>query len=288
MKMLCAATLVVGAVLAGHAATGSQALVDRSIVMTVLDKDGVPLTDLKPTELIVMENGESREVVSAELATDPMAVALVVDTSKPTIGIDLPVRELRAGLTELVNAVYAANPASLVAYMDISGAAVKSVNFTSKADQMTKFLSRIATSQRSSGVLVEGLLDIGKDLQKVAPIRRALVAVSFEAPEATSTVQPRDAAMAVQKSGASFWAVTVGGNSSAQRDVFFENLPPATGGERITMVAGTGLEPALKRVGAALTAQYVVTYRGNPTVAATAIQSGSKRGAKVLRASLVR
>ena len=151
---------------------------------------------------------------------------------------------------------------------------------------MLKAVGRIVTSQRSSGVLLEGLTDTGKDLAKAKTPRRAIVVLSFDAPEA-STMQPRDAAMAVQKSGAMFWAVVVGSGSSANREVMFENLPGLTGGRRLSAVEATSLTAMLGQVADALTGQYEVTFQGAGTNPAS-LQAGAKRGITVLRAPWMR
>ena len=268
----------------GAGVLAAQATIDRSIMVTVFDKDGAPLRDLTAADFIVREDGQPREVSSAALATEPLTVALMVDTSKPTIGRDLPLRDIRAGLATFVKAIYAANPESKISLMDISGAAVTTVSATSNGDQMLKATSRLVASQRSAGVLLEGLMDTAKDLAKVASPRRAIVVLSFDAPEA-SAMQPRDAAMAVQKSGAAFWAVTVGSNTDPVRDMVFENLPPPTGGKRLTAVAATGLEKMLGDVAAALTSQYLVTFKEPAGSTSSDIRAGAKRGDQVLRAS---
>ena len=258
---------------------------DHSILLTILDKDGAPLRDLKPDEFIVQDGGERKDVTAAALTTDPLDVALVVDTAKPTIGSQFPTRELRDGLAALVKAVYAENPQSRVSLMEYAGAAVQTVDYTNDGDKILKSVNRLVASQRSSGVLLEGLLDTGKDLQKSKTLRRAIVVVSLGSPDDGQT-QPRDAAMAIQKAGASFWAVAVG-TSAPAREVIFENLPPITGGQRLTMVAPTGLVAALTKVGAALTSQYVVTFKsaGAPS---QNLAAGAKRGEKVLMSPVVR
>lgn len=269
-----------------RARSEAQGLAPHSIFVTILDARGTPLRDLAPADFIVREGGQPREVATATLATDPLAIALVIDTSKPQIGRDLPIRDIRAGLTAFVQAIYAANPASTISLMDISGAAVKTVSDTSKPDQMLKAVSRVVTSQRSSGVLLEGLTDTGKDLAKAKTPRRAIVVLSFDAPEA-STMQPRDAAMAVQKSGAMFWAVVIGSGSSATREVMFENLPGLTGGRRLSAVEATALTGMLGQVADALTGQYEVTFQGAGTDPA-GLQAGARKGTMVLRAPWVR
>ena len=264
-------------------------MVERSILVTVLDKNGVPLRDLKAADFTVQEDAQRREVTSAALATDPMSVALLVDTTKPPPGIEFPVRDVRAGLSAIVKAVSADNPESPLSLMEYAGAAVKIVNYTNNGDQLLKSINHLIVNQRSYGVLLEGLIDTGKDLQKAKNLRRAIIVVGFDTLD-SSTIQPRDVATVVQKSGAAFWAVSVAtGNFSAPaRDVLFENLPPLSGGLRITMQTATGLTQALEHIGAALTSQYVVTFKRPDGPPAAAIQAGATRGDKVLRASLIR
>lgn len=265
---------------------GAAQSATRTIMVTVLDKDGVALRDLVAADFIVQEDGQRREVQSAALSTDPLAVTLMIDMSK--IGaVDLPTRDIRVGMTALAKAIYADNPESKVALMDYSGAAVTTVSLTSNGDQLLKATGRLTTSQRAYGVLLEGLIDVAKDMSKVPIQRRAIVAVSFEAPE-SSRIQPMDVGNAVQKTGAAFWAVSIGTNTAPLRDVVLENLPPLTGGMRLTALSPTGLEKMLTNIGTALTSQYVVTYKVPEGSSATVIQAGAKKGVKVLRASWMR
>ena len=83
-------------------------------------------------------------------------------------------------------------------------------------------------------------------------------------------------------------AAVVVGASAPVREVLFENLPPITGGRRITMVAPTGLVQALTNVGAALTSQYVVSFEHGDGPVSGNLQAGARRGDAVLRAAVIR
>jgi len=52
---------------------------------------------LTAADFVVREDNVVREVTGAKLATDPLFVALLIDTAKPTEGVTAPTRELRAG-----------------------------------------------------------------------------------------------------------------------------------------------------------------------------------------------
>ena len=56
--------------------------------MSVVDKKGVPVTDVTPDDLVVREDGVAREILRVEPATDPMQVALLVDNSQAATQAD--------------------------------------------------------------------------------------------------------------------------------------------------------------------------------------------------------
>jgi hypothetical protein len=73
------------AALVAVVALGSQqppAIPDELVISAVvLDKKGHPVTDLKPEEFVVAENGSERAVTRAELDARPLKIALLLDTS---------------------------------------------------------------------------------------------------------------------------------------------------------------------------------------------------------------
>ncbi len=266
----------------------------RSVLVTVIDASGAPVRDLAPADLSVREDEATREVVEVKPATDPMTIAVLVDNTSPTMGTNAPTQELRAGLSAFVKTLQQANPETQIGIWEFAGAAVQTTKFTTKTDDLTKKIQRMFPARQSGAVLLEALVDASKELTKkaVGP-RRAIVSVSFNSPE-VSTIEPSLVAAAMAKSGASFWAVAIESNASAStsaqggtptRAVILEEMPPRTGGLRLTGVAGTALEGQLKSIADALTAQHVVTYvRPDGAATPTQIRAVSRRGAKVLTA----
>ncbi|MEZ5320304.1 MAG: hypothetical protein R2752_23075 [Vicinamibacterales bacterium] len=271
----------------------------KSVLLTALDGSGAPVRGLGPTDFMLREDGQDREVAEVTPATDPQYVLVLIDTAQPPMGQQAPVRDMRLGLTTFVQRIQAANPASQIALMEIGGAAVTTVKFTAKAEDLEKSINRLFPSQRSETVLLEGLMDAAKDMGKAKGPRRAIVSLTFASREG-SRIQPRDVAMAVQQAGASYWAISVQASADAAtamsglqnademgpaREAILENLPPATGGQRITAVSATGLESIFGRVADALTAQYVVTYaRPDGAGMPQAIQARAKGASTVLMA----
>jgi len=302
-----------GAILLGLLATGivvrpasvqaHQGSKPRSVLVTVLDQNGMPIRDLKASEFLVREDNQDREVTGAELATDPLFVVLLADTTKSPMGITYPTQDVRGCLSSFAKIVTTENPGAEIALMEYGGAAMMTVNFAPTTDGVMKAIDRLVPGQRASGVLFEALVDAGKALGKRTSPRRAIVAINFSWPDSSQMI-PKAVADSVLKSGASVWAVTIQGppDSSnfqigsqsvdnmmaANREIVLNNLPAMTGGMRLTGVTATGLTSMMTKVANALSVQYVVTYAHPDGPPAQLVQATAKRGAKALTAPWVR
>ena len=270
----------------------------KSIIVTVLDKSGVAVKDVLPADLAVVEDTATREVVDVKPLPDPMTIAILVDNTKPTMGKDAPTRELRAALTTFVKTIQAASPESAIGLWEFAGAGVMTQKPTTKTEDLTKKISHMFPSQQPGGVMLEALVDASKELsKKEASPRRVIVGVSLNSPE-TSTMDPRDVALAMRKAGVNFWAVSVSANGDANtssqggsplREIILTNVTAASGGMRLGGVTAISLESQIKSIADALISQYLVTYtRPADAPAVTNIQAVSKKGMKVLTAPWVR
>jgi hypothetical protein len=74
----------------------------KRIFVTVVDEAGVPVLDLSPGTFEVVEAGANVEVVRASLVTQPMRIALIVDTSEQA-RTSLP--HIRGGLHAFLDAI---------------------------------------------------------------------------------------------------------------------------------------------------------------------------------------
>jgi von Willebrand factor type A domain len=265
----------------------------KAIIVTVLDQSGAAVKDVAPGDLSVVEDGATRDVVSVKPATDPMTIAILIDTTKPTMGKDAPTREMRAALTTFVKTVQAASPASTIGLWEFAGAGVMTQKPTVKTDDLAKKINHIFPGQQTGGVMLEALVDASKEVSKkeTGP-RRVIVAVSLNSPE-VSTIDPRDVAIAMRKAGVNFWAVSISSNAdastssqgnSASRELIMNNVTTASGGLRLTGVTPISLEAQVKTIADALTSQYVVTYTrpADAPSTITNIQAVSKKGMKAL------
>jgi len=270
-------------------AAGTSGFVEKSILVTVLGKDGVPIRDLAVGEFSVTEDGARREVTAAALATDPLFVSVLIDTSKPQQGDVDPVRDLRASLATFVKTIHATSPTAEIALTTVGGAGVLIQDFTTQAVELERVTSRLVSDQRSMAVVLEALIDAARGLRDKPSPRRAIVTLDFASREA-STVQPTTVIEEVFKSGASVWAVSVHGSmggTAPRRDTTIDHLTKNTGGVRATALLPSALDSTLKNLALALTSQYVVTYTRPDGPAPRSIVPAAKRGSKVLMAPFI-
>jgi VWFA-related protein len=261
---------------------------ERQLLVTVLDKEDVPVTDLASTDLSVYEDGAARPVTGVERAVDPLAVVVLIDTGKSPIGTVEPTRDLRTAVTTFVETVWAGGAPVEMAIMEYAGAGTMLRGYTQKVEELTRVASRLVPSQRSNSVLLETLPDAARDLGKRKAMRRAIVVLDRGSLE-TSRVEQERVLSAIAASGASIWGVTVQSAqaSSPVKEVVLDELTQDTGGRRFSAVSPAALEGLMKKVADALVSQYVVTYTSGGGTPRSIVPAGTK-GARYLRAPVIR
>lgn len=284
VRLRLIASLVVASL--GIVAAAPQPGALKSLLVTVLDKDNTPLRDLTAKDFLVFEDGASREVTEAAIATSPLSVSVLLDTSKPPLGTAEYTRDIRTALQTFVKVLFAANPKTQVAITEYAGAGVQLRSFTDKPQELENSIKRIVHNQRSNAVLLETLIDSSREIRKKPGPRRAIVTIDFASLE-SSRVPGDRVSEEVSRSGAALWAVSINmptGQDAAARSTALNFLTEATGGVRLTAVLPSSLEDLLKRVAECLTAQYLVTYSQPDGSTPKLIVPAATKGAKFLRA----
>jgi hypothetical protein len=282
----CGLSIVIGAWAAAPAATG---FVEKSILVTVLDKELAPIRDLAVSEFAVHEDGARREVTAAALATDLLFVSVLIDTSKIPLGDVDRIRDVRTSLTTFARTLHAASPTAEIALMTVGGAGVLVKDFTNQANELEQVTGRLVPDHRENSVILESLIEAAHGLVNKPSPRRAIVSIDFASME-RSDVQPTTVITEVLKSGASVWAVSVHGSlgfTAPRRDTALNFLTKNTGGVRATALVPSALEQMLKNLASSLTSQYVVTYTRPDGATPKAIVPSAKRGNKFLMAPVI-
>ena len=266
----------------GHALGARvQTAVDKTIFLSVLDEGGKAVTDIKLGEVLIREDGVDREVVSVSPATQPLYVAVLLDT---TGAAEPYIRDIRSSLASFARQVRAASPDARISVTEFGQAAVPIVPFTTDAEKLEKDISRIYPKRDAPSVLLEALVDASNSLAKQNSPRRAIVVFNMEGTLERSREEPAKIQEAIRRAGAQLWVVSLQkGQSrpetSSQRDFVLNALTKATGGKREFVVAESAIEQYMKAYADTLTSQYAVTYKRPSSDRPKVVQTGLARSA---------
>ena len=109
------------------------------IYVAVTDEDGRPVTDLGPEEFRVAEEGSAAEIVPAEIGTEPMKIALLVDNGR-RISRGQATNPLREAVTGFIEAI---PPEHQIGLFTIGGPIVRRVDFTTDRAELLKAAQEI-------------------------------------------------------------------------------------------------------------------------------------------------
>lgn len=177
------------------AAAPAQAQRTFEFYVSALDADGLPVTNLKPDEILVTENGATASIERMELVTRPVRVQVLVDNG---IGTGIHLLQFRNGLRGFFNALPLGVEASLIT---LSPQPRWVVRATTDRIQLTKGVDLIAPDDGGTKFmdgLVEAAARIDEDNRGRERYYPVLVVLSTTGPE-TSGARERDLERMVQR-----------------------------------------------------------------------------------------
>jgi hypothetical protein len=266
--------------LAPALAARGQAAADKTIFIAVLDNAGKPVKDIAMGEILIREDGVDREVMSVAPATDPLYVALLVDT---TPAAEPYIQDIRRGLTAFVQQIGAASTDARISITEFGQAAIPITPFTTDREKLQKDINRIFPKRGDvPAVLLEGLKDVSDSLAKQNSRRGAIVILTIEGAIDRSSQEPKKIQESLTKSRAQLWTVSLDKNRQkqdnlSQRDVVINAMTQATGGRREYISAESAIEGYMKMYADALLSQYAVTYKRPLSDKPKLVQTGLTR-----------
>jgi hypothetical protein len=262
--IVVAAALAVGA--GGVLASGQRTSRDRHIYVSVTDRDGAPVADLRAADFTVREDKATREVLKVEPATDPMQIELLVDDSQ---AIQFMETDVRKGLTVFVTDALAKHDGTEIALTTFGERSTAVVPFMTTAPPLIRGIDLIFGRPGSGAYFLLAISDACKEFKKKNAARPVIVAfVNENGPEFT-TLSSQKITDYIKGAGASLWAVVQQADLSRGVSNEFENrnrsdiLDKTTtdsGGRREIILGQSGIGPALKQIAGWLTHEYRVTY----------------------------
>lgn len=264
--------------------------VNKSLFVAVLDENGRPVRQFTADDVLIREDGQDRPVVEVKPASQPISVAVLIDTAQSARVSDhygTPdeyVRDLRVATSSFAHQLLTLSPEAHVSLMEFGQAAVTMVKYTTDLTEFDKGVNRIVSRPGVGSVLGEALAQANKDLLAEPGGRRAIVSINLEPSDEQSIENANPIKDSFRKSGAQLWALSVhrGELKNSNRDVVLNDFAKLTGGQRDFIVDISAMESILKAYANALAMQYEVVYkRPENAKTAKAIQVGTRQGLKV-------
>jgi von Willebrand factor type A domain len=266
-KLLCAGLAIVAVVLASPV-PGSRLVaqaIERSMIVSVVDEAGAPISDLGPTDFVIREDNAAREVLKVGPATEPMHIALLVDTSRASRG---NIAHYRTALPPFVTALINFNETGAknqVALLAFGERPTVITNYTSNLTELERGINRLWALDDSGAYLLDALYEVCQGFEKRETRRPVIVAITQEGRE-LSYRQYDQVLGPLRDSGAPFNALIIGtpnaglSEEARSRNIVLDEGTRGTGGIRDQLLTPMALAGRLKQLATVLTHQYLVTY----------------------------
>lgn len=258
--------LLFACLLVGPAATAQQkaaASKTAQIYASVVDGKGNAVPGLTARDFAVREDGNAREVLRAEPATDSLDVMLIVDDSQAAT---TSIPYLRDGLTKFLDRMQGKAKIGLVT---IGERPTSVVEYTTDIAALKKGVNRIFARPGGGAYLLEGVRDVSRGFKMREGIKRpVIIALTVEGIE-FSNLQYERVLDDLRASGATFHALAIGTPAATvsdelrNRGLLLAEGTKETGGRRDQLLTPMAIEERLQQVAGELLNQYLVTY-GRP------------------------
>ena len=262
------ALLLAAAIAALHA--GAADVVEKTVFISVLDeRSGRPVKGVTLGDIVLREDGQDREVVAIRMATQPLSVAVLVDTAQGMRVRDAYgtpeeyVRDLRVSVAAFAGQMFLLHPDAAVSLMEFGQAAITMVPYTSDPLEIQKGVNRIVSRPGVGSVLAEALEASNRDLAKRPGTRRAMVSINLEPSDEQSFENGNAIKGSFRTSGAQLWSISVqrGGLKNSRRDLVLNEFAKLSGGRRDFVVGIAAVPDILRAYASALAMQYEVIYK---------------------------
>jgi VWFA-related protein len=261
----------------------------RTIYVSALTKN-VPVTDMTAADFVVKEEGKVRDIATAQIATTPMSIALMLDNG----GLSLGAVRQGAGLF-----IEALQGRAEFAIFSISGRKLTVVDFTRDIPALYAGLQTLLARNTTTVDVLDGFVEVAGALAARKAERPVIVLVATEGDEISNT-RGTVVLEAIQRSGARVYHVglgppvtsgTRGGVNrpadstefeSANRNAVLAAAPKNSGGRTETALQANGITTSMKQFADELAAQYAITYATDLPEARLSVET--KRRGVTLRA----
>ena len=281
---------LVACALAGSGALRAQSI-QRAMYVSAVNDAGAPVADLGPSDFVVREDKLAREVLKVEPATEPMQIAVLVDTSQAARN-DIP--HLRSALPAFVKTLTGGEVHNEVAIIAFGERPQVLTNYTLNLKDLQKGIDRIWSMQGSGAYFLDAIIETCQGFKKRKADRPVIVAILSEGPE-LSNRQHDQVVEPLLANFAALHTITLGrprgdmSDEGRERNIVLDEGTRETGGRRTELLTPMALDGELKQLADELTHQYKVTYaRPQSLIPPEHVTVSAARAGVTARGTLIR
>lgn len=237
---------------------------ERTIYASVVDKSDAPVTGLSAREFIVREDDVAREVLRVSTASEPLQIALLIDTSA---AIDPHILDLRTALGAFFKQMGGKHEIALIGFGERPTVLV---DYTRDVARLEKGLGLVFARPGSGTYILEAIIEAGNALQRRKATRPAIVVVTARGPE-FSERHHDNVLDQLRESGASLHSLVLTKpgalrmeRSDQELDMSLAEGTKMTGGRRDDLLTSMAFAERLESLGNELNNQYQITYARPP------------------------
>ena len=242
------------ALLVAQAAASTEV---RTVMITAIDKKGVPIEGLGPEEIAVIENGTPRSLSGLVRDQRPLTLMFLLDTSQ------VMASDFRLNVRDAVISFLRSLPEGSVYSLWTTGdRPTKAVDFTADPDEALKALNRVYP--QGGNTMLDAIAEASSELKKKEGERSVVVIVTAMGVSFSSRFR-QQVVEAARDNADVFMAVQIDeGKADFETQTAYDyvlgELTRATGGSNERILSFLGLRGALQQVTAELRGQYLLSY----------------------------
>ena len=244
---------------------------EHQLMVSVLNNNGTPVTNLEANNFVVLEDNLIREVLRISQDTGPRQIAILVDTSEAAGNA---IRDYRLGLSAFIDTMHDGNDISIVSYGGPPRILVESTRVHS---ELETGIGKIFAWPTSASYLLDAMSETTIGFRKRGAPRPVIVVLTVQGPD-FSTVDGVTVVKRLKEAGVSLYAVVLTENSINQRfslkslngklerEIALNRGSSETGGRRLNLLMSTSFEQRMLEVSTELQNQYLITYSSPNTL----------------------
>lgn len=285
MSAVARVTVVLAALIAAYPIAASEPTEDRSIYTSVLDENDAPVAALTAEDFVVRENGVEREILDVTRATDPLQIAVLVDTSE---AVRPHVNDLRTGLRAFLSSIQGSHELAIYEFGERPALVA---DFTRDPARQDAAVGQLFARSGTGAYVLDAIIDAARHLRQREGRRPIIVVITTEGPEFSDRYH-QVVLDEVRTTGAALHSFIFDQPSLPlfdtgrwEREFTLAKGAKETGGRREYLLTSMALGDRLRELSGELRQQYQIVYsRPESLIAPARVEVAVRRAGLTARA----